>query len=70
MLLGLEQTSVEWVTDLVSTFSEAVELVLNTYSVTLTTVKTSLQLPGQGKYFGCEKYYACFQDVLSVLVEL
>lgn len=60
----------ECITDLVSKFWKARELLLNTSADTLPTAKLCLQLFGGRMIFECEKGSVCYQDEPLLLVDV
>lgn len=70
MVLRSEEKLVEWMTDRASKFRKAGELVLNTYTAILAAVKACFQLLEHCRFVDLEKYPACFQDALPLLMEV
>lgn len=59
----LERTFVDWMMDLISKFSKAAELVVNTCIGNMATAKAFMQLRELRQFAGCEKDSACFRTL-------
>lgn len=69
MLLRPEQTSLEWMINLVYRLATVVKLVLDICAGTIPPEKAFLQLPEDRWFVASEKSSACFGDELSMLME-